>query len=245
MGAHRRRGGRAVAVDDRLGDRAVLADRSAHHLDRQRAADLGHDQRQAQARRQLLQLLVAGEAHHRGVERGVLVEIGLHATRRVGEDHRDLLDEARARRPVRRLRGEARGERLHLDPDLEQFADVARRQPPDHRAAMRRMLDQPFGGESPQRFAHRPAAHRETLGQRALDQPFARLQPMGEDVAAQAVDDMGDRRAVRRRARPVAAPRPSSWRRLVHGLPMRLRARNAATMPPNGAAGKSAAREPA
>jgi hypothetical protein len=32
---------------------------------------------------------------------------------------------------------------------------------------------------------------------------------------------------------------------LVHRLPMRLRSRNAATMPPNGAAGKSAALEPA
>ena len=178
----------------------------------------------------------------RGVEGGVLVEIGLHAARRVGEDHRDRLDEARARRLVRRLRGEAGGERLHLDPDLEQFADVARRQPPNNRAAVRRVLDQPFGGETPQRFAHRPAAHRKALGQRALDQPFARPQPMGEDVAAQAVDDMGDRRAVRRRVLPVAAPRRSSRRRLVHVLPMRLRSRNAVTMPSNGAAEKSAAR---
>ena len=236
MGA---RGGRrrsAVAVDDRLGDGAVLAHRSAHHLDRQRVADLSHDQRQAQARRQLLQLPVAGQAQHRGVEGGVLVEIGLHATRRVGEDHRDLLDEARARRLVRRLRGEARGERLHLDPDLEQLADVARRQPPHHRAAMRRVLDQPFGGKAAQRFAHRPAAHRKTPGQRALDQPLARLQPMGEDVATQAVDDMGDRRAVRRRISPFSAPRRSSRRRSVHVLPLRLLLRNARTPPPNGAA---------
>ena len=141
---------------------------------------------------------------HGGVEGGVLVEIGLHAPRRVGEDHRDLLDEARARRLVRRLRGQARGERLHFDPDLEQLDDVARRQQPDHRAAMRRVLDQPFGGEAAQGLAHRPAADRKALGQRALDQPLARLQPVGEDVAAQAVDDMGDRRAVRRRAAPAA-----------------------------------------
>ena len=108
---------------------------------------------------------IAGERHQRGVEGGVLVEIVCHAARRVGEDRRDRRDEARARRLVRRLRGEPRRERLHLDPDLEQFADVARRQPPHNRAAMRRVLDQPFGGETAQRFAHRPAAHREALGQ--------------------------------------------------------------------------------
>jgi hypothetical protein len=59
---------------------------------------------------------------------------------------------------------------------------------------------------------------------------------MGEDVATQAVDDMGDRRAVRRRALFGAAPRRSFRRQLVHGLPVRPAARNGVTLPPNGAA---------
>ena len=87
----------------------------------------------------------------RQMEGGVLVEIALHPPRRVGEDRRDLGNELRPRRLVGRQRGEPRGERLHLDPDLEQFGDVARRQPPNDRAAMWRVLDQSFGGKAAQR----------------------------------------------------------------------------------------------
>src|ERR1700733_6365298 len=46
MGAHARRRGRLVALEDRLGDGAVLLNRVLEHGWRQDVADLGHDERQ-------------------------------------------------------------------------------------------------------------------------------------------------------------------------------------------------------
>ena len=207
----------------------MLAHRSAHHLDRQRVADLGHDQRQAQARRQLLQLRVAGQAQHGGVERGVFVEIGRHAPRRVGEDH--------ARSPRRSARAPpcpaiARRGARPAPPSRPGSGTVRRCRAATSAAPPRR--DCGACSISPSAARRRNASR---TGPRltekravsvAFDQPLARLQAMGEDVVAQTLDDMGDRRAVRRRVLPVAAPRPSSRRRLVHGLPHAPASRDAA-----------------
>ena len=95
---------------------------------------------------------IVGERHHRVVEGGVLLEIIARLAGAIGMDRLDRGGKARA--PVGRVGrgGEPGGERLHFDPDQEQFADLALREPPHDRAAMRPMLDQPVGAEPPQRL---------------------------------------------------------------------------------------------
>ena len=213
MLAHARRRGGRIALEDRLGDGAVFPDRRLEHGRRQHVADLRHDQRQLQPHRQLAQLKIVCERHHGVVEGGVFLEIIARVARRLGMDRLDRGGEARA--PLRRV-GDGRkagGERLHFDPDQEQFADLALGQAPDHRAAMRPMLDQPVGAEAPQALPHRPAADCEAGGQVGFDEPRSRLKAPGPNVLAQALDDEGDGRAMRGRdgrTRP-----PSSLRRLA------------------------------
>jgi hypothetical protein len=137
--------------------------------------------------------------------------------RRVVENHLDVFGEPRARPRGDSLGGQARRQRFHFDADLEQLADFARRQPPHGRAAVGRLIDQPLSKKAPQRLAHGTAAHRETRDQFTFDQPFARPKPVGENIVAQALDDIGDRVAVGGRARllPLAPLRHRS--RLGHG----------------------------
>ena len=71
MGAHMRRSGRGVASQNRPRDRPVLADGGFEDLRGQNVADLRHDERQMEPRRQLAQLQVAGERHRRVMEGGV------------------------------------------------------------------------------------------------------------------------------------------------------------------------------
>ena len=125
MGAHAARRGFRVALEDRRGDRAVLADRGFEHLGGQDVADLRHDERQMQARRELAQLLVSGERHHRIMEGGVFGKIVRRLALAVVEDRPDRFGETRAGFGIVGLGGEAGGERLQLDANLEELADRA------------------------------------------------------------------------------------------------------------------------
>jgi hypothetical protein len=79
MGEHMRRGGRGVAQDC-AGDCAVLARRGFEDLRGPDVVDLGHNERQMEPRRDLAQLQVVGERHHRVMEGGVLREVVQRAT---------------------------------------------------------------------------------------------------------------------------------------------------------------------
>ena len=160
MGAHARRRGFRVAIENCLRDGAVLLNRGLEHGWRQHIADLGHDERQLQPRRELAQLKIVGERHHRVMEGGVLLEILAWVPGRVGVDRLGRGDEARAPLGSVRPGGEPGGKRLHFDPNQEQFADLALGQAPHDRSAVRPMLDQPVGGEAPQRLPHWSAADR-------------------------------------------------------------------------------------
>jgi hypothetical protein len=71
------------------------------------------------------------------------------------------------------------------------------------------MLDQPIGAEPPQTFAHRSAADRKTGRQVAFDEARSGLEAPGPNLLAQALDNEGDGRAMRRRDRRRAQfPRP-------------------------------------
>ena len=205
MGAHARRRGARVALEDRPRDGAVLPNRSLEHRRRQDVADLGHDERQLQPRRQLAKLKIVGKRHHRIVEGGVLLEIFAWVAGRVGVDRLDRGGETLP--PVGSIRrgGEPGGERLHFDPDQEQFADLALGEPPHDRAAMRPMLDQPVGAEAPQRLPHRAAADPKAGCEVAFDEPRSRRKPPGQNVLAQPFDDEGDGCAMRRRDRAARA----------------------------------------
>jgi hypothetical protein len=117
MFAHAGCGGFRVALEDRLGDGAMLPDRGLAHGWRQRVAYLGHDQRQLQARRQIAELEVIGERHHCVVEGGVLLEIIAWVAGHVGVDRLDRDDETRPPAEIIGFGGEPSGERLHFDPD--------------------------------------------------------------------------------------------------------------------------------
>ena len=147
MGADVRRSGRWVASQNCVGDRAVLAHRGFEHLRGENVADLRHDERQMEPRRDLAQLQVAGERHCRVVEGGVLGEIIRCSALAIVEDLPDFFGEADAGLLVAGLGGETRRERLHLDPDLKELADRPRSEVSHQRAAMGQMLDEPFGGE--------------------------------------------------------------------------------------------------
>ena len=106
-------------------------------------------ERQLQSPRELAELKIVGERHHRVMESGVLLEIVARLTTRVGIDRLDRGCKAGA--PVGSCGGgrEPAGQRLHFDPDQEQFADLTLRETPHDRAAMGPMLDQPVGAEPP------------------------------------------------------------------------------------------------
>ena len=201
MGAHPRRRGFRVSLDDRFRDCAMLLNGDFEHGLRQNVADLRHDERQLQPQRQIAELQIVGERHHGVVEGGVFLEIFARLPGRVDIDRLDCGDKARP--PAGRISrgGEPGGERLHLDPDLEQFANLAPREAPDQRAAVRPMLDQPLGAEAPQRLAHRPAAHRKPRRELPLDQSLAGRDPPRQNVVAQPRDDERDRRSMDRRVR--------------------------------------------
>ena len=117
MGAHARRRGFRVVIENCLRDGAVLLHRRVEHGWRQHVADLGHDERQLQPRREIAKLKIVGQRHHRVVEGGVLLEILAWVPGRVGVDRLDRGDEARASLGSVRRSGEPGGERLHFDPD--------------------------------------------------------------------------------------------------------------------------------
>jgi hypothetical protein len=209
MRAHPRRRGFRIACENRLGDGAMLLDRGFEHGRGQHIADLGHDERQLQPRRELAELKIVGKRHHRVVEGGVLLEIFAWDSRRLGVDRLNGRDKARPRLVGVRPGGEPSGESLDFNPDQEQLADLALPETSDHRAPVWPVLDQSLGGEPPQRLPDRPAADREPGGEVAFDEAQSRLKPAGQDIVPQTLDDESDGCAMRWRNGRAPAPR---WR---------------------------------